>query len=117
MVGEPEGVAMDGNLPRGKRHSNDVDDHDRFRQAALKDPDADAARKDAYIRANLIRALAQMRTKLGMTQRDVALAMRTTQSAVSDLENGLTDPRLSTLQRYARAVQSEIGIDLAQTHP
>lgn len=108
---------MDGNLPRGTRHRNDVDDHDRFRQPALKDPDVDAARRDAYIRANLIRMLAQMRTKHGMTQRDVALAMKTTQSAVSDLENGFTDPRLSTLQRYARAVQSEIEFDLVQTRP
>ncbi|HET8684089.1 MAG TPA: helix-turn-helix transcriptional regulator [Micromonosporaceae bacterium] len=87
------------------------------RQPALKDPDVDAARRDAYIRANLIRMLAQMRTKLGMTQRDVALAMKTTQSAVSDLENGFTDPRLSTLQRYARAVQSEIEFDLVQPRP
>jgi transcriptional regulator with XRE-family HTH domain len=36
--------------------------------------------------------------------------MRTTQSAISDLENGSTDPRLSTLQRYARAVGCQLEI-------
>jgi hypothetical protein len=30
--------------------------------------------------------------------------METKQSAISDLENGLTDPRFSTLQRYTRAL-------------
>lgn len=42
----------------------------------------------------------------------VAAAMGTTQSAVSDIENGRVDPRLSTLQRYARAVGGRLEIAL-----
>jgi transcriptional regulator with XRE-family HTH domain len=47
-----------------------------------------------------------------MSQKQVAQAMQTTQSAVSELEGGATDPRLSTLQRYARAVGAELTVHL-----
>ncbi|MFI6762455.1 helix-turn-helix domain-containing protein [Micromonospora sp. NPDC050417] len=45
--------------------------------------------------------------------------MQTTQSAVSDLENGCVDPHLSTLQRYARAVTARliVGIDMPHDSP
>ena len=38
--------------------------------------------------------------------------METTQSAISELEGGSTDPRLSTLQRYARAVGAHLQVRL-----
>jgi transcriptional regulator with XRE-family HTH domain len=43
--------------------------------------------------------------------------MRTTQSAISELEKGNTDPRISTLQRYARAVGAHIDLTLIETKP
>ena len=49
--------------------------------------------------------LAEARRTAGRSQRAVAAAMGTGQSAVSDLETGVTgDPQWSTLVRYAHAV-------------
>jgi transcriptional regulator with XRE-family HTH domain len=38
--------------------------------------------------------------------------MGTTQSAVSELERAEADPRLSTLQRYARSVGAYLGFEV-----
>ncbi|MFF7976858.1 helix-turn-helix domain-containing protein [Streptomyces sp. NPDC007905] len=52
----------------------------------------------------LIETLVQHRKTRRITQSQVAEAMETTQSAVSDFERLGGDPRLSTVMRYARAV-------------
>lgn len=69
-----------------------------------RDPEFRAAYEDAEARMAFLRSLIAMRKAKGISQAVVAEAMGTTQSHVSDLEAGGTDPRLSTLQRYARAV-------------
>ena len=56
--------------------------------------------------------LAERRRQLGLTQRDVAERMGTTQSAVSDLEAGRTDPRWSTVQRYAAAIGARVRVEV-----
>lgn len=71
------------------------------------------AMEDARCRADLLRQLAAVRSQLGLSQSAVARAMETTQSAVSEMEGGATDPRLSTLQRYARAVHCQLSVHLA----
>src|SRR5262249_17194058 len=70
----------------------------------LMNPDFRAAYEDASSRSRLLVDLVARRRHLGLSQRDVAQRMATTQSAVSELEAGATDPRLSTLQRYSRAL-------------
>lgn len=65
---------------------------------------------DAEDRAALRLTLIRARKASGLTQKDVARAMETTQSAVSDFERGGTDPHLSTLQRYARAVGARLVV-------
>lgn len=62
------------------------------------------SRRDAADRLAMVAALTDLRKSCHMTQRDVAAAMGTGQSAISELECGGTDPRVSTVQRYARAV-------------
>ncbi|MCF3137299.1 helix-turn-helix domain-containing protein [Streptomyces olivochromogenes] len=52
----------------------------------------------------LIETLVQHRKRRKISQTQVAEAMETTQSAVSDFERLGGDPRLSTVMRYARAV-------------
>jgi transcriptional regulator with XRE-family HTH domain len=64
--------------------------------------------QDAATRVDLIRTLAAHRKAAGLTQTQVAERMGTTQSAISDLEGSDTDPHISTLQRYARAVGSQV---------
>jgi transcriptional regulator with XRE-family HTH domain len=68
--------------------------------------------EDAEVRSCLLRGLIRARNSAGFKQSDVARRMETTQSAVSELESGGTDPRLSTLQRYARAVGAHVQVRL-----
>jgi transcriptional regulator with XRE-family HTH domain len=58
---------------------------------------------------DVVRALARRRQEQGLSQTEVAARMGTSQSAVARLESGAGDLRLSTLQRYAAALDAEIG--------
>jgi glucokinase len=91
----------------------DGDDLDQMRQEIEANPVARAADEDVLIRKRLLAALIRARGRL--SQSTVAEAMGTTQSAVSDIEHGRVDPRLSTLQRYARAVEKRIVTNLVST--
>jgi DNA-binding XRE family transcriptional regulator len=57
---------------------------------------------------SLLRALVQMRIDSGLTQDDVAKAMGRDPSAVSRFERLDSDPHMSTVRRYARAVNASI---------
>ncbi|MHB8457368.1 MAG: helix-turn-helix domain-containing protein, partial [Acidimicrobiales bacterium] len=67
----------------------------------------------AFLR--LLKSLRARREAVGLTQREVARAMGTTQSAVSALEHAESDPRLSTLQRYVRAVAAQLVLSYVST--
>ena len=86
------------------------DDLDVFLEEQLQDPVFAGAYEDAKARADLLADCVRLRKESGKTQAVVARAMGTTQSAVSDLEAGATDPQLSTLQRYARAFGSRLEV-------
>jgi transcriptional regulator with XRE-family HTH domain len=61
----------------------------------------------------LTRELLYARTRLGLSQDDVARRMRTTNTAISRLESATGHrPSLQTLQRYAEAVGCEIVVTL-----
>ena len=53
--------------------------------------------------------LVARRVELGLSQTEVAARMGTSQSAVARLESGEADVRLSTLERYAAAVDQQLG--------
>lgn len=59
-------------------------------------------------RRELVEDLAGRRRELGLSQTEVAALMRTSQSAVARLEAGNADVRLSTLERYAAALQQHL---------
>lgn len=61
---------------------------------------------------DLIHRLAAVRQAHGLSQTEVAARMGTSQSAVARLESGAADVRLSTLTRYAAAVETSIGFTL-----
>ncbi|CAM3961235.1 helix-turn-helix domain-containing protein [Nocardiopsis gilva] len=69
-----------------------------------EDPRQQQAEEDAREHADLMDALISLREQGGLSQSDVADRMGTTQSVVSDLERIGGNPRISTIQRYARAV-------------
>jgi ribosome-binding protein aMBF1 (putative translation factor) len=61
----------------------------------------------------VIDALVRRRNELGLSQTVVAARMGTSQSAVARLEAGRSDPRLSTLERYAAALDTTVAYAVA----
>jgi ribosome-binding protein aMBF1 (putative translation factor) len=68
-----------------------------------------ALRRMSAQRQRLIADLAAQRQAAGLSQTEVAARMGTSQSAVARLEAGESDLRLSTLERYAAAVGSQVS--------
>ena len=104
-------------MTRKRRYSIDdgdgegpLDDLDAMIAEVNADPVARTAYEDVLWRETLLERLAEVRGTL--RQSDVAQAMGTTQSAISDLETGRVDPRLSTLQRYVRAVGRRVEVSI-----
>ena len=87
------------------------DDLDMMLADVAADPVARATYQDLVWREGLLSRLVQVRGP--RRQRDVAEAMGTTQSAISELESGRVDPHLSTLQRYARAVGAQLDVRIS----
>jgi len=57
----------------------------------------------------LIGQLSELRRSRGLSQTEVAARMGTSQSALARLESGRADVRVSTLSRYAAALNADIG--------
>jgi transcriptional regulator with XRE-family HTH domain len=60
----------------------------------------------------LTQGLVARRKALGLTQEQVAGKIGVEQSAVAEFESGRSDPLMSTLRRYARAVGAKVGHEL-----
>ena len=73
-----------------------------------------ALRRMSAQRQRLIADLAAQRQAAGLSQTEVAARMGTSQSAVARLEAGEADLRMSTLERYAAAVGSQLSWRLDQ---
>ena len=56
--------------------------------------------------------LKQARLEAGMTQDQIALELKTTKSVISRMENHANDIRLSTLEKFAKAVGRNIHVVL-----
>ena len=56
--------------------------------------------------------LKQAREKAGMTQDQAARRLRTKRSAISKIENHAEDIRLSTIQRYAKALGKNLRVEI-----
>lgn len=76
----------------------------------LQDPSVRNGYEDARRRKRLIAELAEARRGQGLTQVEVAARMGVGQSTIAGFEAGESDPRLGTLQRYARAVNRRIDV-------
>jgi len=64
-------------------------------------------------RRELVEALTARRRAIGLSQTEVAALMHTSQSAVARVEAGHTDVRISTLERYAAALDQRLEWHLA----
>ena len=72
-----------------------------FREMALRRMSAE--------RRRLVADLTAQRRSSGLSQTEVAARMGTSQSAVARLETGDADVRVSTLERYAAAIGSQVA--------
>jgi DNA-binding XRE family transcriptional regulator len=76
-----------------------------------------ALRRMAAGRRELVGELTAGRHAAGLSQTQVAARMGTSQSAVARLEAGAADVRVSTLERYAAAIGSQISWRLEGAPP
>jgi DNA-binding XRE family transcriptional regulator len=72
-----------------------------FREMALRRMSAE--------RRRLVAELTAQRRSAGLSQTEVAARMGTSQSAVARLETGDADVRVSTLERYAASIGSQLA--------
>jgi ribosome-binding protein aMBF1 (putative translation factor) len=68
-----------------------------------------ALRRMSDERRRLVADLTEQRRSAGLSQTEVAARMGTSQSAVARLETGDADVRVSTLERYAAAIGSQLA--------
>ncbi len=62
--------------------------------------------------ARIADRVAERRTAIGLSQRELAARCGTTQSAIARLERGGRPPRIDTLLRIADALQCELLVEL-----
>jgi len=68
-----------------------------------------ALRRMSDERRRLVADLTEQRRSAGLSQTEIAARMGTSQSAVARLETGDADVRVSTLERYAAAIGSQLA--------
>lgn len=93
------------------------DDFDDYLAKAMEDPEYRAGYEDAEAGEELLDALVHARKDARLTQTEVARRMGVRQPTVSQIENEGSDPRLSTLQRYARAVEHRLRMNVEPVYP
>jgi ATPase subunit of ABC transporter with duplicated ATPase domains len=81
-------------------------------ERSTRNPEFPALVEAAERRRKLLAALAERRRQADHSQTAVAAAMRSSQSSIARLETSATDARLSTLDRYARALGYRVEYSL-----
>lgn len=87
-----------------------ADEFGSFLEQSKEDPGFRASYEDAEELHRVLDSLVQLRKALRLSQTTVAERMGVRQPTVSGFETEASDPRLSTLQRYARAVDARIRL-------
>ena len=85
---------------------------EKHREMLVGDPEYAQAFADMEEEFQLVRELIRARIKSGLTQKQLAEKMGTTQSSVARLESGSSLPSLRSLKKYAYATGSKIKISL-----
>lgn len=79
---------------------------------AARDPEFAEGLEAGYADLKIGILLRQAREQSGLTQEDVAKQLETKKSAISRIENSTGSIRLSTLERYARAIGWQLSLEL-----
>lgn len=91
-------------------HDHERDDLDDFIAEASGTPAFAAALDQARRRREVLSKLARRRKAAGLTRTVVAGRMGTSEAAVARLESGSTDPRWSSVERFAAAIGVRLEI-------
>jgi len=83
-----------------------------IREGTKTNPDFPALVDAAARRRKVLRSFGHLRESLGLTQQAVATRMHTSQAHVATLESGTSDPKLSTLERYATSLGVALHVQL-----
>ncbi len=76
----------------------------------LKDPEFAKEYEALRPEYELTRLLISQRIKRGLTQKELAERMNTTQSVIARLESGSANPSLATLKRLADALDARLVV-------
>lgn len=87
------------------------------RARAARDPEFSEGLEAGYQDFKIGVLLRQARERAGLTQEEVAVRLATKKSAISRIENSAGSIRLSTLERYARAVGCQLSLELRSPGP
>lgn len=94
-----------------KEKMSDLKKYINDRKAAS--PDFAEGFDDGYDNFRIGIMLKQARLDAGMTQDQIALAIGTRKTAISRLENHVQDVKLSTVEKYAKALGRRVEIKIA----
>jgi HTH-type transcriptional regulator / antitoxin HipB len=79
---------------------------------AARDPEFAEGLESGYEEFKVGVLLRQAREEAGLTQEELATRLDTKKSAISRIENHAGDIRLSTLERYAKALGRQLSLEL-----
>lgn len=85
-------------------------DWEDFKKELLKKPGFKEALKETEVEYQIARALIEARIKKGLTQKQLAQALRTKQSVISRVENAKTMPSLAFLERLAAVLGASLEV-------
>jgi HTH-type transcriptional regulator / antitoxin HipB len=90
-----------------------MSDLTRYTKArAARDPEFGEGLESGYEEFKVGVLLRQAREESGLTQEELAARLETKKSAISRIENHAGDIRLSTLERYAKALGRQLSLEL-----
>ena len=91
-----------------------TDEFDEYLAEQLKDPEFTAAWEDGNAREAVMDALVALRKHLGLTQTEAARRMGIRQPTLAKIEAEGSDPHVSTIFRYARALGTRLRMEIEQ---
>jgi transcriptional regulator with XRE-family HTH domain len=83
-----------------------------IRERGAREPEFAGGLENGYEEFKVGVLLRQAREEAGLTQEELAARLKTKKSAISRIENHAGDIRLSTLERYAKALGRQLSLEL-----
>ena len=105
---------LDAELKQIKKmiESGEISEDEKERNAYFTDPANAAEIEEQQAKMDLVIALYEARKAAGLTQKQLAEKLGTTQANIADLERGRRNITFSTLAKYARACGKRITVTL-----